>query len=114
MKEEELAKLESKIYIFSVDVFSFIKTLMDNNITNKNTQGLFNDSSLMYSTFIDLLDDRGLENKSSILSKCIELAISSAGFLTNIEVKGSHLNERVDLLIEVKEILRFLEKLKSE
>jgi len=114
MNGEELAKLESKIYIFSVDVFSFIKTLMDQGITNKDTQGLFEASSQLYAEFLNLFDNHVPKNKNSAYLKCIELANSSATYLTNIEVKGNLLNERVDLLIEAKEILRFLEKLKVE
>jgi hypothetical protein len=114
MNEEELTRLESKIYIFSVNVFSFIKTLMEHNIANKDTQGLFDASSKLYTEFLNLFDNHGVKNKLSVFSKCRELANSSAVHLTNIEVKGSLLNERVDLLIEAKEILRFLEKLKEE
>ena len=111
MNEEELKKLESKIYIFSVDVFSFIKTLMDKNIISNDTQGLFNASSQLYSEFVDFMDDFRKVNRAAIFSKCFELANLSANHLEKIEVKGALLNERVDLLIEIKEIIRNLEKL---
>ncbi len=111
MDETELTKLESKIYIFSVDVFSFTKTLLNQNITNSYTTGLLKTSNQLYSTFLDLVDNHINENKQVIHSNCIQLANNCAEFLNNIEVKGSLLNERVDLLIEAKELTRILEKL---
>jgi len=115
MNDEELTKLESKIYIFSVNVFSFIKTLMDENITNENTRELFSVSSKLYSEFVSLLDDTGSKkDKSSVYISCIAMANASAEHLSKIDVKGALLNERVDLLIEAKEIIRILEKSKIE
>lgn len=111
MKEEELAKIESKIYIFSVDVYSFVKTLQDQNITNSNISGLFKESGQLYSSFLDLFENHIMKDKQVILNTCIDLSRSCAEKLSKIEVSGSNLNERVDLLIEVKEISRILEKL---
>jgi hypothetical protein len=111
MNEEELTKLESKIYIFSVDVFSFIKTLINNNFTNENTTGLLNASNLLYSKFLDLLEISLGKNKHSVLKECLALSESCAVFLNKIEVKDNLLNERIDLLIEAKEIVRKLQQL---
>jgi len=111
MDEAAISKLESKIYIFSVDIFSFVKTLMNQNITNSFTVGLLNASNKLYSNFLDLIDIQTNKSKSEIHKDCIELADHCAEFLKNIEVKGSLLNERVDLLIEAKELSRILKEL---
>jgi len=114
MDEEGLTRFESKIYAFSVEVFSFVKTLMNQNVTNPNTSGLLKSSNQLYSYFLDLIDNHSDENKALVKKKCIDLASHCAEYLKKIEVKGNLLNERVNLLIEAKELTKSLEQFKHE
>jgi|GEM_PF-4391792 len=111
MEESELAKIESKIYIFSVDVYSFVKTLHKQNITNSSINSLLKDSGQLYTNFLDLFENHIKKDKQVAINTCIDLSKLCAEKLSNIELSGSNLNERVDLLIEAKEIIRILEKL---
>lgn len=110
MKEEQLSKLESKIYIFSVDVFSFVKTLLDMNITNSDTTGLLKSSNLLYTKFLDVFENQP-SNFDTSISACLELSAKCSGFLEKIEVEKKLLNEKIDLIIESKEIVTALEKI---
>ena len=110
MREDLLTKLESKIYIFSVDVFSFVKTLADRNISNPNTTALTKTSNRLYTKFLDIFESAPGDLKK-IVSECREMASECAIILDKIEVEKKMLNERIDLLIESKEILKQLDEI---
>lgn len=108
MTEQELEKLESRIYAFSVDVFSFVKTLIDSGQANEHSKMLLNDSNKLYSEFLQTLD---LERKpDNVIENCMHLANNCSDFLSKIEVTHSILNRKTDLIIESKEISRILKE----
>ncbi len=107
MTEEDFKKLESRIYAFSVDVFSFVKTLIDNGLASEYSRMLLDTSNQLYSTFIDVFDSAGEYNRI-VVKRCEQLSDSCSDYLTKIEVGKKYLNEKVDLNIESKEISRKL------
>lgn len=109
MSEEEYKKLESRIYAFSVDVFSFVKTLINQNQSNQHTKGLLAGSNQLYSLFLDLIDNQG-NVIVEVLSKCVQICNNCSTFLENIKVEQKLLNEKVDLTIETNELGRQLNK----
>lgn len=109
MTEDEFKKLESRIYAFSVDVFSFAKTLMDNGQASEQSRMLLNTSNQLYTVFLDAFDKSG-ELDLIVAKRCEQLSDSCSDYLSEIEVSKKNLNEKVDLTIEAKEISRTLRK----
>lgn len=107
MTEEEYKKQESRIYAFSIDVFSFVKTLIDLGLASENSRMLLDTANQLYANFIDALGNDGELNKI-VITRCEQLADSCSDYLSKIEVGEKHLNEKVDLTIEAKEISRKL------
>ena len=109
MTEEDYKKLESRIYAFSVDVFSFVKTLIDDGRASEHSRMLLDTANQLYSTFIDALNTDG-ELNEILITRCEQLVDSCADYFEKIEVNKNQLNEKVDLTIEAKEISRELRK----
>jgi len=107
MNENEFKKLESRIYAFSVDVFSFVKTLINKNLANQYSKGLLDGANKLYGDFLDVFDNQD-NMDSALLKNCIYQAESCSNFLGSIEVEKALLNEKVDLTIEANELARLL------
>ncbi|MDF1546306.1 MAG: hypothetical protein P1P88_00700 [Bacteroidales bacterium] len=109
MREDEYKKLESRIYGFSVNVFSFVKTLINQNQSDQHTKGLLSGSNQLYALFLDVIDSQE-DRVTEILSKCVQICSNCSTFLENIKVEKKLLNEKVDLTIEANELGRQLNK----
>jgi excinuclease UvrABC helicase subunit UvrB len=107
MTEDDFKKHESRIYAFSVDVFSFVKTLIDAGLASEHSRMLLDTANQLYSSFIDAIDNNR-ELDRIVVSRCEQLSESCSDYLTKIEVGKKYLNEKVDLTIEAKEISRVL------
>lgn len=107
MNEGEFKKLESRVYAFSVDVFSFVKTLINKNLANQHSKNLLDNANKLYGDFLDVFDNQDVIDEQS-LKKCIQLAEVCSNLLGNIEVEKALLNEKVDLTIEANELTRIL------
>ena len=112
MTEEEFRKLETRVYAFSVDVFSFVKTLIDKKLSNEESRLLLNTSNQLYSTFLDVYDHKEGVNPI-VVTRCEQLAGICSNYLSKIEVQKQLLNEKVDLTIESNELNRIFKKIDS-
>ncbi len=110
MKKLSESGLETQIYFFTINVFSFSKTLQKNN--SFLTPEILKIANQLYSTFIELLD---LENQNDIkkdLKKCISLAKTSHSMFMDFDCEKKELiNEKANLQIENSLIIRKLELL---
>jgi hypothetical protein len=104
MDEEKLRKLEFKVYRFSVNVFSFVKTLANRNEAITVGNQLLNLANEMYGTLADMLDSYEGGNKAIDFSSIQANSEVCKDLLQTIEVSGILINEKVDLLIEAHEI----------
>jgi len=102
----ESENLELKVFAFSVDVISFVKSLEKSGKINSVFKNLLKVVNEFYSNYLDAeeaLDEydksRFLEESKVNAEKCLEL-------LQSIEVSNEFLNERVDLIIEVAELIK--------
>jgi hypothetical protein len=111
MNIELAQKLELKIYGFSVNVYSFVKTLIEKKISDKNTKALLNEANKLYSSYLDILEAIDKGNNSPDKSECIQISGECITLFQNIELTGAILNEKVDLAIEANEILRKLKEI---
>jgi hypothetical protein len=110
MDEKLVHSLEFKIYRFSVNVFSFVKTLIEKKLSDKYSDILLNKANDLYSSYVNMLESDNIEslpNISTILKKSDECV----AIFQNIELKGAILNEKVDLAIEAFEISKKLKEL---
>jgi hypothetical protein len=111
IKEELLNKLEFKIYRFSVNVFSFVKTLIEKKLSNQYSEALLVKANDLYSSYVNLLDSFENEGVVSGLFGIIEKSENCVTLFQDIELTGSILNEKVDLAIEAFEISKQLKEL---
>ncbi len=81
--------LELKIYRFSINVFSFVKSLEQLNISIKLAKNILAKSNLLYSKFLDYIDadekdlKKELEGCVKISLQCFEL-IKNADFIDEL------------------------------
>jgi hypothetical protein len=113
MSIEQFIKLELKIYSFSINIFSFVKSLSDKKIAGQNEKKLLNSANDLYSIFLDELEHVEKGNEKADFAKCIIRSEECVSLMKNYELSGLHLNEKVDLAIEANEILRSLKLIKT-
>jgi hypothetical protein len=111
MEQHLLEKMELKIYSFSVNVFSFVKSLKDKNVSDEVSNSLLNKANSLYSGFLDFMDAENISGKTVKPDFCIKMAEECCGLLKNIQPDSILLNEKVDLAIEANEIYRKLKEL---
>jgi hypothetical protein len=112
MNDELVQKLEQKIYAFSVDVFSFVKTLINRKIADGNAKGLLNAANSLYASYLDVMELYEKAETEFDFSSCMVKAEECIDFMKNMELTGALLNEKVDLAIEAGSILAKLRELK--
>ncbi|MBN1251337.1 MAG: hypothetical protein JXR51_16030 [Bacteroidales bacterium] len=100
--------LELKIYRFSINVFSFVKSLDKVNISNSQTQTMAELSNSLYSKFTDYEDAENQELKSKYLEECVKISLQCFELFKKVDFKDALLNEKVDLTIEASEISKTL------
>jgi hypothetical protein len=111
MDEKKLKSLEFKIYRFSVNVFSFVKTLIEKKLSSQYSEALLNKANDLYSSYVNVIGKAdGSESLQGILS-IIKKSEECVAIFQDIELRGSILNEKVDLAIEAFEITEKLKEL---
>jgi len=107
MDLESFKKLELKIYSFSVNVFSFVKTLSNKNIATHKEKELLGNANQLYCLFLVELEkmEAGI---SPDLESCVKSIENCITLIKDYELSGILLNEKVDLAIDANQILRSL------
>ena len=100
--------LELKIYRYSINVFSFVKSLEKLNFSNSQTKLMAQTSNSLYSKFIDYEDAKDNESIIKNLEACVEISLKCFELFKNSDFKDLLLNEKVDLTIEASEISKIL------
>jgi len=100
--------LELKIYRFSINVFSFVKSLEKLEFSNNQTRLMAQTSNSLYSQFIDYEDAKDNETIKKNLEACVEISLKCFELFKNTDFKDILLNEKVDLTIEASEISKIL------
>jgi hypothetical protein len=113
INDELIHQLEFKIYRFSVNVFSFVKTLIDKKLSNQYSEALLNKANDMYSSYVNLLDKFENEGNIQDLPNIITKSEECVAYFKEIELTGPILNEKVDLAIEAYEISKQLKQLNN-
>ena len=99
--------LELKIYRFSINVFSFVKSLEQIKISKNLTKDILNKSNSLYSKFLEYLDANEKDVKKE-LEECVKISLQCFELFKNADFKDTLLNEKVDLTIEASEISKIL------
>jgi len=103
----ETNELELKIYRFSVNVFSFVKSLDKLNVSKSLTKDILNSSNLLYSKFLEYVDTKDRDVMSK-LEECVKISLRCFELFKNADFNDVLLNEKVDLTIEASEISKIL------
>jgi len=98
--------IELKVFAFSVNVISFVKSLEKAGIVNIVANNLLNMANEFYSNYLAAEEALGKYDKKSFLEESKMNAKRCLELLQSIEVKKELLNEKVDLIIEVAELIR--------
>ena len=102
----EHESLELKVFAFSVDVVSFVKSFEKAGNVNVLVNELLNQANGFYSNYVSAEEALGVTDKKKYLEGSIENAKKCLELLQSIEVKKGLLNEKVDLIIEVAELIK--------
>jgi len=100
--------LELKVFAFSVDVVSFVKSVEESEGANSTLKSLLNEANGFYSNFIDAEDSTGKYDKNSFYSESKKCAQKCLDLLQSIELESKFLNEKVDLIIEVAGLIKMI------
>ncbi len=100
--------LELKVFAFSVDVVSFVKSLEKSGKTNPVLKSLLKTANEFYLYYLALEDAKGEDKKSSFLKETKQSAQKCLDLLQSINVENKLLNEKVDLIIEVAELIKII------
>lgn len=102
----EHKSVELKVFAFSVDVISFVKTFEKTGKVNVLVNKLLNQANGFYSNYVSAEEALEINDKKWFLKKSIANAKKCLDLLQSIEVERELLNEKVDLIIEVAELIR--------
>ena len=102
----EHESLELKVFAFSVDVISFVKSFEKAGKVNVLVNELLNQANGFYANYVSAEEALGLTDKKKYLEKSIANAKKCLELLQSIEVIKELLNEKVDLTIEVAELIK--------
>lgn len=108
-KSIEHESLELKVFAFSIDVVSFVKSLEKSGITNTVTRSLLNLANGFYSSYLAAEKALGEYAKNCFFEESKENAKTCLELLQSIDVEKELLNEKVDLIIEVDELIRIID-----
>ena len=100
--------LELKIYGFSINVFSFVKSLEKLNFLKSETSEMAKISNSLYLKFLDYEDAKNNSDKIKELEDCVKISLRCFELFKNADFKDVLLNEKVDLTIEASEISKIL------
>lgn len=106
----DIEHMEVKIYAFSINVISFVKSMEKAGLNNKPLQILLNSAKQFYDLYLDFADEEDFENKETILKSCTKYGHKCLEIMQNMDVPKEFLNEKVDLVIDVAELIRKLEE----
>ena len=102
----ENESLELKVFAFSVDVISFVKSFEKKRAANVLVNELLNQANGFYSSYVSAEEALGFADKKKYLEKSIANAKKCLELLQSIEDEKELLNEKVDLIIEVAELIK--------
>jgi hypothetical protein len=111
MDEKLIQGLEFKIYRFSINVFSFVKTLIEKKLSNQYSEALLNKANDLYSSYVNMLESIEKSKSSPDFHPLLKKSQECEALFPNIELTGAILNEKVDLAIEAFEISKKLKEL---
>lgn len=100
---------EVKVYAFSINVFSFVKSMQDAGHDNILLQIVLQSAKDFYDSFLDYVDEEDEIFKENILENCLNFARKSFDVLQNMKVPDEFLNEKVDLVIDVAGLIKKIE-----
>ena len=98
--------MELKVFAFSVDVLSFVKSVEKSENKNSELISLLNEANEFYSNFIAAEDTLDEHDKNSFYSESKKNAQKCLDLLQSIELENKFLNEKVDLIIEVAGLIK--------
>ena len=98
--------LELKIFAFSVDVISFVKSFEKTAEFNVLVNTLLNKANGFYSNYVSAEDALEAADKENYLEQSRVNAKKCLALLQSIDVERELLNEKVDLIIEVAELIK--------
>ncbi|MEN8119129.1 MAG: hypothetical protein ABFS35_02235 [Bacteroidota bacterium] len=105
-KSIERESLELKVFAFSVDVVSFVKSLEKAGRVTVVINNLLNLANEFYLNYLAAEEALGEYDKKTFLEESKDSAKKCLKLLQSIKVEKEFLNEKVDLIIEIAELIR--------
>jgi len=105
----DVEALETKVYTFSINVVSFVKSMEQAGLKDKPLQMLMYSAKQFYDLYLDFVDEEDEESSLYILKECLTQGRKCLDILQNMGVHEEFLNEKVDLVIDVAGLIKELE-----
>ena len=104
--------LELKVFAFSVDIISFVKTIEKQNEGSRiELNSLLKAANDFYINYLHGEDAVGKYDKGSFFKDSVESAQECFNLLQTVKVEKQFLNEKADLIIEVSELIKKITRL---
>lgn len=103
-KTTDLQDIELKVYAFSINVFSFVKTLEKAGKANDAISYILNAANSFYANYLAAIEAKGKHEQNVFLGESKKNAEECLNGLQSFETDKRFLNEKVDLIIEIAEL----------
>jgi len=108
-KITDLQDIELKAYAFSINMFSFVKTLEKAGKADNTTTYLLNLANSFYTNYLAAVDAKSEYERKVFLEESKNIAEECLSVLQSFETENKFLNEKVDLIIEIAELNKNIE-----
>jgi len=106
----DVEALETKVYAFSINVLSFVKSMEKSGQEDEPLQILLHSAKQFYDLYLDFVDEEDTDSKPYILKECVKYGEKCLDILQNMGVPEEFLNEKVDLIIDVAGLIKAIEE----
>ncbi|MCF6243309.1 MAG: hypothetical protein L3J74_18480 [Bacteroidales bacterium] len=106
----DVEKMEVKVYAFSINVISFVKSMEKAGTGDEPLQILVHSAKQFYDLYIDYVDEEDEDTKPYVLKECLKYGNKCLDILQNMGVPEEFLNEKVDLVIDVAGLIKKMEE----
>lgn len=105
----DIESIEVKVYAFSINVISFVKSMEKAGLLDEPLQILLNAAKQFYDLYLDFVDEENRDTKPYILKECLKYGHKCWDILQNMGVPEEFLNEKVDLVIDIAGLIKIME-----
>ncbi len=105
----DVENMEVKVYAFSINVISFVKSMEKAGSVDEPLQILLYSAKQFYDLYLDFVDEEDEDTKPYVLKECLKYGHKCLDILQNMGVPEEFLNEKVDLVIDIAGLIKKME-----